>query len=73
MRSPGLIDELEHAKAAIRAVVEHMPRVIKRQFGHVEARYGGRAKNGPQMLTLFALGKLWIPREHVLAIADRCA
>ena len=40
-----VLDELEHVKARIRAKVEHPFRVIKRQFGHVEARYRGLAKN----------------------------
>ncbi len=62
----GLIEELEHAKASIRAAVEHPFRVIKRQFGHVKARYRGLAKNGAQVLTLFALSNVWMARTHLL-------
>jgi IS5 family transposase len=41
--------------------------VVKRQFGHVKARYRGLAKNGAQVLTLFALVNLWMARRHLLA------
>ena len=58
---------LERAKASIRAAVEHPFRVVKRQFGHVKARYRGLAKNGAQVLTLFALANLWMARKHLLA------
>ena len=63
----GVIEELEHAKASIRAAVEHPFRVVKRQFGHVKARYRGLAKNGAQVLTLFALSNVWMARKHLLA------
>lgn len=62
-----IVEELEHAKASIRAVVEHPFRVIKRQFGHVKTRYRGLAKNGAQVQTLFALSNLWMARKHLLA------
>ena len=64
-----LTTEIEHAKASIRATVEHPFRVVKRQFGHVKARYRGLAKNGAQMLTLFALSNVWMARKHLLAPA----
>ena len=63
----GLTQEIEHAKASIRAVVEHPFRVIKRQFGHVKVRYRGLAKNDAQVLTLFALSNLWMARKPLLA------
>lgn len=63
----GILDQLEHAKASIRAKVEHPFRVVKRQFGHVKARYRGLAKNGAQVVTLFALANLWMARKHLLA------
>jgi hypothetical protein len=40
--------------------------VVKRQFGHVKARYPGLAKNGAQVLTLFALSNLWMTRTYLL-------
>jgi IS5 family transposase len=54
----ALTEQIEHIKASIRAAVEHPFRVVKRQFGHVKARYRGLAKNGAQMLSLFALANL---------------
>ena len=43
-----------HAKASIGAALEHPFRVLKRQFGYVKVRYKGLAKNGAQVMTLFA-------------------
>ena len=40
-----LARELEHAKASLRAKVEHPVRVIKRQFGYTKVRYRGLVKN----------------------------
>lgn len=54
-----LTTKIEHAKASIRTAVEHPFRVVKRQFGHMKTRYRGRAKNGAQVLTLFALSNVW--------------
>jgi IS5 family transposase len=62
-----LSTKIERAKASIRAALEHPFRVVKRQFGHVKARYRGLAKNGAQVLTLFALSKVWMARNHLLA------
>ena len=61
-----IIEQLEHAKASIRAAVEHPFRVLKRQFGYVKARYKGLAKNGAQVTTLFALINLWMARKRLL-------
>lgn len=63
----ALTDEYEHAKASIRAAVEHPFRVIKRQFGHRKVRYRGLAKNHAQVVTLFALSNLWMVRKRLLA------
>lgn len=64
----AMTEQIEHLKASIRAAVEHPFRVVKRQFGHVKARYRGLAKNGAQMLTLFALSNLWMSRKHLLGM-----
>jgi IS5 family transposase len=61
-----IAEQLEHAKASIRAAVEHPFRVLKRQFGYVKVRYKGLAKNGAQVTTLFALVNLWMARRTVL-------
>ena len=62
----AVLDQLEQAKARIRAKVEHPFRVIKRQFGHVKVRYRGLAKNTAQLHTLFALSNLWMVRRTLL-------
>jgi IS5 family transposase len=61
-----ITEQLEHAKASIRAVVEHPFRVLKRQFGYIKVRYKGLAKNGAQVTTLFALVNLWMARGALL-------
>jgi transposase, IS5 family len=64
----AITEELEHAKASIRAAVEHPFRVLKRQFGYVKVRYKGLAKNAAQVTTLFALVNLWMARGRLLAM-----
>ena len=61
-----ITEQLEHAKASIRAAVEHPLRVLKRQFGYVKVRYKGLAKNGAQVTTLFALVNLWMARKRLM-------
>ncbi len=63
--SNAIVDEIERIKASIRAKVEHPFRVIKRQFGFVEVRYRGLAKNTAQLTTLFALSNLWMVRHRL--------
>lgn len=60
-----LTEQIEKAKASIRAKVEHPFRVIKRQFGHVKTRYRGLKKNTAQLVTLFALSNLWMARHRL--------
>ena len=66
-RLSELTTKIERAKVSIRVAVAYPFRVIKRQFGHMKARYRGLAKNGAQVLTLFALSNLWMARKHLLA------
>jgi len=61
-----LTDQLEKAKAGIRAKVEHPFRVIKCQFGHRKKRYRGLAKNTSQLLVIFALSNLWMVRKQIV-------
>lgn len=61
-----MIDKSEQIQASIRAKVEHPFRVIKRQFGFTKVRYRGLAKNKGQILTLFALGNLWMARRQLI-------
>ncbi|WP_370362717.1 IS5 family transposase [Paracoccus sp. FO-3] len=62
------IDErINRIIAMVRAKVEHPFRAIKRQFGHVNTRYRGLAKNRAQIFTLFALGNLFLVRRKLMA------
>jgi IS5 family transposase len=60
-------ERVEKMKASIRAKVEHPFRVLKRQFGFTKVRYRGLAKNTAQVVTLFALGNLWLARRQLMA------
>ena len=54
--------------SAVRAIVEHPFRVVKRQFGFVKVRYRGLKKNTGQIVTLFALANLWLARRRLLPL-----
>jgi transposase, IS5 family len=53
-----IVRETERVKAMLRAKVEHAFQVMKCVFGYVKVRYRGLAKNGAQVLRLFALVNL---------------
>ena len=55
-------------QSAVRAIVEHPFRVVKRQFGFVKVRYRGQAKNTGQIVTLFALANLRLARKRLLPL-----
>ena len=59
-------ERVEKMKASIRAKVEHPFRVLKRQFGFTKVRYRGLKKNTAQIVTLFALGNLWMARKQLM-------
>jgi IS5 family transposase len=61
-----IAEQLEKAKASVRAKVEHPFRVLKRQFSYTKVRYRGLAKNTAQIVTLFALGNLWMARRQLM-------
>jgi transposase, IS5 family len=66
----GALDEqIEKAKASIRAKVEHPFRVIKQQFGYAKLRYRGLKKNTQRLLTMFALSNLWMARKELMRSA----
>ena len=50
-----------------RSRVEHIFRVIKRQFGYTRVRYKGLAKNAAQVFTLIGLTNLYLVRRRLLA------
>ncbi len=58
-----LMEKLEHAKASIRAKVEHPFHVVKNLFGHRKARYKGLAKNTAQLFSLFGFANLVLARR----------
>jgi IS5 family transposase len=62
--------ELEHLKAAVRSKVEHVFRIIKRQFGYQKVRFKGLAKNMAQIQMLLALANLYHARKRLLAAGE---
>jgi IS5 family transposase len=51
-----------------RAKVEHLFRVIKRQFGYVKMSRRGPKMNTAHLPTLFALSNLWMARAKLLVL-----
>ena len=58
-----LVEPLEHAKASLRAKVEHPFHVVKNFFRHRKTRYKGLAKNTAQLFSLFAMANLVLTRR----------
>ena len=67
-KAKARVQQREHAKASMRAKVEHPFRVIKRQFGLVKVRFRGLQKNTAHLLTLFALSNLWMARRQLMGV-----
>ena len=63
----AILDELEHAKASIRAKVEHPFHVVKNLFRHRKTRYKGMLKNTAYAFMLFGMGNLVIAKTRLLA------
>ena len=61
------VKAVEHAKAAVRAFVEHPFHIVKNLFRHRKTRYRGLAKNAHQLHTLFALANVVIGARRVTA------
>nr|WP_211164126.1 IS5 family transposase [Parazoarcus communis] len=55
-----------HKMSSIRARVEHVFRVIKRQFGYTKVRYKGIAKNAAQVFSLIGLTHLYLARRALM-------
>lgn len=65
----GRLDEqIEHAKASVRAKVEHPFHIIKNILGLKKVRYRGLAKNTAQLFTLFGLANLLIAKRYLFAL-----
>jgi len=50
---------------SVRAMVEHIFRVLKCQFGYRKVRYRGIAKNGAQIFSLLTLANLYLARRQL--------
>ncbi len=68
-----LVVQVEHAKASIRAKVEHPFHVVKNLFKHRKVRYQGLAKNTAQLMTLFGLANLVLARRWLLVNEGKVA
>jgi IS5 family transposase len=68
-----LMEKLEHAKASIRAKVEHPFHVIKNLFMHRKARYKGMAKNTAQLFSLFGFANLLLARRWLYSTDSQIA
>ncbi len=56
-----------HQLSSIRARVEHVFRVVKRQFGYTKVRYKGLAKNAAQVFSLIGLSNLYLARRALMS------
>ena len=67
-KGQGLTDEqrrINRLVSSIRAPIEHIFRIIKRQFGYARTRYRGLYKNGQQLFTLLALANIFMARRDL--------
>jgi IS5 family transposase len=53
--------------SGVRARVEHLFRIVKRQFGYTKVRYRGLEKNAAQVMTLIGLANLYALRGRLVA------
>lgn len=61
------LEAVEHAKASVRAFVEHPFHIVKNLFRYRKTRYRGLTKNGHQLHTLFALANVAIAARRTAA------
>ena len=61
-------EESNHHKSKVRAKVEHIFFVIKRQFKFVKVRYRGLRKNAHRLFVLCGLTNLFLARRHLLRL-----
>ncbi len=60
-----VMEKLEHAKASIRAKVEHPFHVIKNLFMHRKTHYKGMVKNTAQLFSLLGFANLLLARRWI--------
>ena len=63
----AILDELEHAKASIRAKGGHPFHVVKNRFGHPKTCYKKLPKSTAHVFMLFGLGNLVIAKNKLMA------
>ncbi len=68
-----LLNEIEKAKASIRAKVEHPFHIVKNLFKHRKARYRGLEKNTAQLYSLFGFANLLIVKKRLMALDGQIA
>ena len=68
-----LLENVEQAKASIRAKVEHPFHIVKNLFRHRKTRYRGLAKNTAQLFALFGLANLMLARRWLLETNSQVA
>ena len=56
----------KYKMSSIQARVEHVFRVIKRQFGYTKVRYKGIRKNAAQVFSLIGLTNLYLARRALM-------
>jgi IS5 family transposase len=71
-RYKQIVDQLQRrknrTKAQVRSKVEHVFRVMKRQFGFDRVRYKGLAKNANRIFACFALVNLYLTRKRLVPL-----
>jgi IS5 family transposase len=66
-RLSGAHKRFNHKMSSVRARVEHIFRVIKRQLGYMKGRYKGLAKNAAQVFALIGLSHLYLARRKLMS------
>jgi transposase, IS5 family len=67
-KAQGLTEEqrrINRLTSSFRSRVEHVFRIVKRQFGYTRTRYRGLYKNSQQIFCLLALTNIYIMREEL--------
>lgn len=67
MRSQAQIKRREHEKSSVRAKVEHVIGVVKKQFRYCKTRYRGLRKQTAKLNMMFALANLYLADRPCLS------
>ena len=64
---------IDHRKASIRCKVEHVFRIVKRQFGYAKTAYRGLQKNANRLYALFlsSISTCWHMQDGLSKTRDR--